>query len=1160
MRLDRLDLVRYGKFTDRSLDFGSAQPGRADFHLVHGPNEAGKSTLFSAYLDLLFGIEKSSAYGFLHPYALMRVGGALSIGAQRHEAYRLKKNQGSLVTADDRALPDGLFASVLGGMDRNAYRTMFSLDDESIEKGGEDILKSEGELGSMLFSASSGLSDMASGLAALKAEADDFYRPSGRKHGLSVLKAEIEALAAERKALDVAARDYGQLVRDRDAAAQRHEKATAARGEARAALAQAERSLSALPYLHRLRALRTELGGFDLGDSPPPAWRMLLGELAREEAEIAARATRVVDERERHVAERAALAEDLAVLAAEADIAALSGSALEARFRTAAMDLAAREADRDRAAATIAAGIATLGLPAEADPLEILLPAGLAERLGSLLSRRVALAERFEAAGRERAEAEKTLAAIGDGGGSASDAERQRDEEAQSALGAIVRAARAGDLPARLREARRLAALAKQEADGALSRLAPWTGSAAALEAVAAPATDELERLRRQSDAAADALNRQREQVAVLERDVAAARATLDALRKATGAAGEEEVAHLRAAREAAWQAHLAKLDAPSAGTFEAAMREDDRATEARLRNADRLSEIRVLERTVSEGAARLETLGAETLRLERQRADIEAESSALAVGLGLAPQASLADVVSWLERRAVALEKLAMLARQEMEAGLVAREAGDVSSRLSAYLPEGVVKDAGFDETLFLAEDRLEALKTARAERLATAERLARAKADVEARGKAMDEAASALAAWQEVWDTAIAGTWLASGSAPADPDRLATLLPALQALAQNVERQRELEHRIAAMRRDQEDYAGHAGRLADRLADRLTEPFDPADPLATVAGLASRLAAAKMVRDRREAIDKALARLDEEERALDERRAVLASRQSDIFAFLGCESLAEAEILLEAYRKRDEVRSRAEDAARDLVQQMRAETVDEAEALLAVVDEDQLAAERGDLSARLDELDRAVQEQHLARAKAEEALAAIAGSDAAAALEERRRTALVDLAERSRRYLSTRAGIMAAEQALRLYRERHRSAMMERASHTFRDITGGEYAGLSTVLEKDSEFLVVNAAAGGSKLARDLSKGTRFQLYLALRVAGYHEIAASREIVPFIADDIMETFDDRRALNALRVMGGMARSGQVIYLTHHQHLKELAREACPDVTIHEL
>ncbi|WP_312413321.1 AAA family ATPase, partial [Shinella sp.] len=130
MRLDRLDLVRYGKFTDRSLDFGAARPGKPDFHLVHGPNEAGKSTLFSAYLDLLFGIEKSSAYGFLHPYSLMRVGGLLSIGTSQQEAYRLKRNQASLVTADDRPLPDGLFASVLGGMDRHAYRTMFSLDDE----------------------------------------------------------------------------------------------------------------------------------------------------------------------------------------------------------------------------------------------------------------------------------------------------------------------------------------------------------------------------------------------------------------------------------------------------------------------------------------------------------------------------------------------------------------------------------------------------------------------------------------------------------------------------------------------------------------------------------------------------------------------------------------------------------------------------------------------------------------------------------------------------------------------------------------------------------------------------------------------------------------------------------------------------------------------
>lgn len=1155
MRLDRLDLIRYGKFTERSLDFGVAQPGKPDFHLVYGPNEAGKSTLFSAYLDVLFGIERTSAYGFLHPYPLMRVGGRFSVGTEHHEAYRLKRNQASLVTADDRPLPDTLFASVLGGMDRNAYRTMFSLDDESIEKGGEDILKSEGELGAMLFSASSGLSDMASSLAALKAQADEFYRPAGRRHGLSTLKTEIEALAAERKALDIAARDYGVLVRERDAAAERHEAVTAARLAVRATLQQAERCLTALPTLARLRALRMELGGFDLGETPPAIWRGLTGELAREEAEIEARAARMFGERERCIAERAGLAEDDAVFAVEADLAALSGSTLEARFRTATLDLASRIADRDRLAVTIVANIQALDLPVQVDPADIVLPTGLAERLTGLLSRRAALAERREIARRELNDAEEAREAAREKA-EAFTGKEAGDDETQSALSAALRAARSSDLPARLRESRRLAALARQEADTARTRLSPWSGTDATLEGMAVPAASALEDLRRRQEVAAEALRRHGEQVATAEREAASAKAMLTALVTATGAAGEEHAGQLRDLRDAAWKAHIARLDRDTAAAFEARMQDDDRAREARLRNADRLSEIRLLERSVAEGAARLDILTRETARLEQAVAGAENEVATCVASAGLPAGSTLQDLSVWLERRALALEKAAALDRHTVEAGLVENEARDVAVRLAHFLADGVAEGTTFEEMLFRAEDRQDALKAAQTQRLTAIERLARATADVEARGRAAEEAGAADAAWLDAWSQAIAGTWLATGAAPVEPERVAALLPGLQALAQNVERRAEFDHRIVAMQRDQQDYGNHASRLAATLS----QLFDADDPLATVAAIGRRLSEAKTVRDRAKAIDERLVRLDDEESALNERRAVLTARLGEIFAFLGCDSLAEAEVLLEAHRQRDDLRERIVEVGRDLVQQMRVSTIDEAEALLAVVDEAQLVAEKVDLAARLDGLDKEVEQQHVARARAEEALAKVAGSDAAAVLEERRRTALVDLAEKSRRYMATRAGILAAEQALRLYRERHRSAMMERASKTFRDITGGEYAGLSTMLEKEGEFLVANAASGASKLAKDLSKGTRFQLYLALRVAGYHEIAASREIVPFIADDIMETFDDGRSLNALRVMGDMATGGQVIYLTHHQHLCDLAREACPEVTIHHL
>ncbi|TIM55273.1 MAG: hypothetical protein E5Y60_34230, partial [Mesorhizobium sp.] len=122
-------------------------------------------------------------------------------------------------------------------------------------------------------------------------------------------------------------------------------------------------------------------------------------------------------------------------------------------------------------------------------------------------------------------------------------------------------------------------------------------------------------------------------------------------------------------------------------------------------------------------------------------------------------------------------------------------------------------------------------------------------------------------------------------------------------------------------------------------------------------------------------------------------------------------------------------------------------------------------------------------------------------------------------------------------------LYRDKHRSSMMLRASEAFQVISRGAYRGLATQPDKDTEVLIGIGADGSSKLAQEMSKGTRFQLYLALRVAGYHEFAQSRTPVPFIADDIMETFDDFRAEEAFRLFADMAKVGQVIYLTHHQH-----------------
>jgi uncharacterized protein YhaN len=124
--------------------------------------------------------------------------------------------------------------------------------------------------------------------------------------------------------------------------------------------------------------------------------------------------------------------------------------------------------------------------------------------------------------------------------------------------------------------------------------------------------------------------------------------------------------------------------------------------------------------------------------------------------------------------------------------------------------------------------------------------------------------------------------------------------------------------------------------------------------------------------------------------------------------------------------------------------------------------------------------------------------------------------------------------AGLLATEAALRLYREQHRSSMMAGAGKALRVISRGAYTHLTTQQDAGTEVLLAVGADRSLKLVSELSKATRFQLYLALRVTGYLELARTRSPVPFFADDIMEastTSAQRRPSGCLRPWQAWAR-----------------------------
>ena len=273
-----------------------------------------------------------------------------------------------------------------------------------------------------------------------------------------------------------------------------------------------------------------------------------------------------------------------------------------------------------------------------------------------------------------------------------------------------------------------------------------------------------------------------------------------------------------------------------------------------------------------------------------------------------------------------------------------------------------------------------------------------------------------------------------------------------------------------------------------------------------------------------------------------------------------LHASSLIEVAGKLRDIKEKAELDTQTTAARQEVLAALDVPTIDDAQALLAGHSDAALEGEEAALVTPLHAMEHRTRTLFADRQSAIDRIAAVGGDDAAARMEERRRTQLLEIEDKAQHYLRLRVGIAAADRALRVYRDQHRSSMMQQASDAFSLISRGTYRGLGTQPGKDGDILVALGADGGSKLAQDLSKGARFQLYLALRAAGYREFAKLRPTVPFIADDIMETFDDFRAEETLKVLGDMSRLGQVIYLTHHSHLRSIAERTVPGVKLHEL
>ncbi|KCZ60732.1 AAA family ATPase [Hyphomonas atlantica] len=1159
MRFSALHLTRFGCFTNESIDFGSISDA-PDFHIVYGDNEAGKSTLRDVITCLLYGIPARTEYDFIHDYKALQIGAELDTSAGPLSTVRVKANRDSLRSPEGAVLSEDVLRREMLALTETDFINLFSLDLQSLLDGGADILQAKGDLGALLFAGASGLSSVTSTLEHAREQAREFFKPRATSTALAQSLKRLKEIDGELKTLDVHAPEYRRMKRKVDEAKRAYEAAADEQKQRRAAFEKGKAVLQAIEPWRELRERQDRLEAF--GPLPPADDEAL--ERARQlQAELKA-LNDAKDALEARLKRTENELDDLKPPPHQEKLVngleALIADDREARARTAALDLPSRHDELKSLERDMNSHLARLGEQEESEPEALLVSKTDAANIRTLAETGEKHSAAFEQAVAEQDKAISDLAVAKD---ELSALTEPMDiaplYDAITSYRSDLDAARLEDLEADVEAS-------KRNLDRALLGLAPWSGTPEELQSLTPPSASDLEDLHSRYDEVAATLERLQSDRRNLNRSIENETAQLDEMDADPEIVSDDTAGKLLKTRDDLWTEHRRAIEQGvldqiklSATAFETAMGENDVAVTKRIAHASSIGQIK---------ERRLKQIGAIAEReaidkaieedIERLRA-LDQELARLAGTTGLPASISASAIKAWRGAWGSAHEALNTYQDRRASFEKKQKRFTAAASALRQELKSVGVEDSGSDETVLAAALRtLDDLRSS-----AEAYRIAKAEHDTLARQQrqrtdAVEKAKTTLEEWEKEWNRALKELTFAQGR----PAAIKARLDDLASLAGTLDERKSLARRVALMEASETTFADAVVQLSlnTGVGDRNAPHFDLLGTLKSEsrnldARTAQRLKLSEQIDQNKEELEETvrkLAALDKEAIALCER-----SNAENIAHCIETLSSASAARTLadEIGDRRRRLSNLLATEAETEWSQMLAPLLDSMDALAGA--EAELKVDQAQIE--IDET--RVREFYAEWKDAERAQEDINDDESAARLQQERTTLLAEIEQGARRYISLKAGALIVDEAVRLFRDQHRGAMLKSASDAFSKITRGRYPRLVTVSADDRETLVAERDDKTTLSADKLSTGTRAQLYLALRIAGHAEYAKSQTPLPFIADDILEAFDNHRAKETLTLLSSMAESGQVIYLTHHEHLVDMARTVAPDrCKIHRL
>lgn len=1159
MKFDYLNLIVYGSFIEQKIDFIDG----CTFHLIYGPNEAGKSTTLRAFTDILYGIPNNTTDGYLHLDKNLRIGAGLTRSdGQKIEFVRRKGRTNTILDLDGTPFDLDVLATYLGAVDRTAFELMFGLNHQRLSEGGQRLLESGGSVDESLFEAASGITSLRALINELDQRASELYKSRGQNPPVNSLSQQYRTSLKSVAKYSLMAGDWQRLEDDYQTKAKKTRDLISSIQEIQKEIVRLERLSRTLPLLSKRSEKIRQLESLkDIA---------VLSENASEER-----------------------------LDAEAYIEQANRDKLKAKTRIQALE-------KNKKDLVIPQGIIEqrekilelyqrLGLYREyAETLPIIQGESLnleqeivslfqelypeekglenIERYRPAISHIEAakeLIDEYQPIRSQLDAAEKEVETIKNSlKGNETRKREIGDIKEPTKLQAFLKSVqKKGNLTEQLKEVKESTLNLERKIATELLKLAPFSGSAQELESLEVPLEVTLEKY---LDSFAK-INRQIEETQRLIRETDKAifddNAKIRELRIGGDVPSEEALKEIREHRDRGWglilqawlgekNAFLGEFEAYQQGqplykVYEDAVVEADKLADIMRHDSKKVATKSQLALNIKINKEKLDSFYQQKEGLDKKLDDLNKEWTLLWQKTGMIPLTPK-EMFAWRINYEKVMAQIDTLRQTELSVKILTneiKEDKEILIELLTNLEIEIEQNESIDALTIVAENVLSAIqkKFVILDEIEMASQEFRSKLDTAQKTskKCQDE----MEQWLDKWSFSMGQFYLLADTTP----KVATIF--FQKLDRLFEKLDELKQNKIILQQRQE-YLEKFDLEVEELVARLS--FDFSDQ--SHASIVSRLnEIAQKANEDLATIVQIDKQIREEKESIKDAEALLLGAQDKLQYLMECASCQDVESLKKAEERSAEFVNLKKDIA-DIDAQLLEhgggllleEIIQEAQG----VDPDSLQGEIEEKRKQFQELDsqRSALEQSYGATRKEYEDKVTGNSTLALEAEEEAQSILSQLEKETSNYIRYRLAASVLRLAVERYTEENQDPVIKRAGEVFSRLTLGAFSHLKIDYDRQDKAILVGVRQDGNTVdINGMSDGTKDQLYLALRLASIEKYLTEIEPIPFIVDDILVNFDDERSKETLKVLTELSTQTQVIFFSHHLSLVKMAKEVIP-------